>query len=102
MAGNLERRGRKSNGRVDGWLVSNTTQPQVETALAGLGLALLPEEALMPHIDSRRLVRILEDWAHGSTDIVRTARAGASPAGIRNVFEALRNTHLKSHCVRRG
>lgn len=58
----FERRGQKLNVRVDGQLIFNTTQPQVDAALAGLGLTLLPEDELMPHIASGRLVRVLEDW----------------------------------------
>lgn len=58
----FERRGRKVNVRVDGPLVFNTTPPQVEAALAGLGIALLPEDEVMPHVSAGRLVRVLEDW----------------------------------------
>lgn len=58
----FERRGRKVNVRVDGQLIFNTTQPQVDAALAGLGIALLPEDELMPYLESGQLVRVLEDW----------------------------------------
>jgi DNA-binding transcriptional LysR family regulator len=58
----FERRGRKINVRVDGPLIFNTTPPQVDAALAGLGIALLPEDELMPHIESGKLIRVLEDW----------------------------------------
>ncbi|WP_427307430.1 LysR family transcriptional regulator [Cupriavidus sp. H39] len=58
----FQRRGRQVNVRVDGPLIFNTTQPQVDAALAGLGIALLPEDELMPHIEAGRLVRVLEDW----------------------------------------
>jgi len=58
----FERKGRKLNVRVNGQLIFNTTQPQVDAALAGLGITLLPEDELMPHIESGRLVRLLEDW----------------------------------------
>ena len=47
--------------RVDGPLIFNTTQPQIEAALAGLGLALLPDDELAPYLDDGRLVRVLED-----------------------------------------
>jgi hypothetical protein len=30
--------------------------------MATLGLALLPEDELMPHIAAARLLRVLEDW----------------------------------------
>jgi DNA-binding transcriptional LysR family regulator len=58
----FERRGRKANVRVNGPLIFNTTQPQVDAALAGLGIALLPEDEQMPHIESGKLIRVLEDW----------------------------------------
>lgn len=59
---NFERRGKQVNVRVDGPLIFNTTQPQVDAALAGLGIALLPEDELVPHIESGRLVSVLQDW----------------------------------------
>ncbi|HTR10685.1 MAG TPA: LysR family transcriptional regulator [Paraburkholderia sp.] len=58
----FERRGRKVNVRVDGPLVFNTTPPQVEASLVGLGIALLPEDEVMAHVSAGRLVRVLEDW----------------------------------------
>ncbi len=58
----FERRGRQVNVRVDGPLIFNTTQPQIDAALAGLGLSLLPEDELMPYLESSQLVRVLEDW----------------------------------------
>lgn len=58
----FERRGRKVNVRVDGPLIFNTAPPQVDAALAGLGIALLPEDEVMSHVSAGRLVRVLEDW----------------------------------------
>ena len=58
----FEKRGRKVNVRVDGPLIFNTAPPQVDAALAGLGISLLPEDELMSHIDAGRLVRVLQDW----------------------------------------
>ena len=58
----FERRGRQVNVRVDGPLIFNTTLPQADAALAGLGIALLPEDELMAHIEAGRLVRVLQDW----------------------------------------
>jgi len=58
----FERRGRKVNVRVDGPLIFNTAPPQVDAALAGLGISLLPEDELMQHLESGRLVRVLQDW----------------------------------------
>ncbi|WP_027211361.1 LysR family transcriptional regulator [Burkholderia sp. WSM2232] len=87
----FERRGRKLNVRVDGQLVFNTTQPQIDAALAGLGLALLPEDELMPHIDSGKLVRVLEEWCprFGGYHLYYPSRRQPSPA-FSIVLEALR------------
>lgn len=58
----FERRGQQLNVRVDGQLVLNTSPSMVDAAVAGLGIAFLPEEEFAPHIDEGRLVRVLEDW----------------------------------------
>lgn len=87
----FERRGRKVNVRVDGQLIFNTTQPQVDAALAGLGITLLPEDEVMPHIESGRLVRVLEDWCapFGGYHLYYPSRRQPSPA-FRLVVEALK------------
>jgi len=56
------RRGKQVNVRVDGPLIFNTSPPQVDAALAGLGITLLPEDELGPHLADGSLVRVLEDW----------------------------------------
>ncbi|SFC73869.1 LysR family transcriptional regulator [Collimonas sp. OK412] len=58
----FERKGEKLNVRVNGSLIFNTAPPQIDAALAGLGVVLLPEDELMLHIESGRLVKVLEDW----------------------------------------
>lgn len=58
----FERRGRQLKVRVDGQLIFNTSPSMVDSALAGLGVAFLPEEEFAPHIAEGRLVRMLEDW----------------------------------------
>ncbi|WAB91889.1 LysR family transcriptional regulator [Pseudomonas citronellolis] len=58
----FERRGHTLNVRVDGQLTFNTSPNIVDAALAGLGVAWLPEEEFVPHIEDGRLVRVLEDW----------------------------------------
>jgi DNA-binding transcriptional LysR family regulator len=87
----FERRGRKSNVRVDGPLIFNTTLPQVDAALAGLGIALLPEDELMSHIESGKLVRVLEDWCprFAGYHLYYPSRRQPSPA-FSLVLEALR------------
>jgi DNA-binding transcriptional LysR family regulator len=48
--------------RVEGQLVFNTIALRLNGALAGRGLAYLPEDQTLEHIQSGRLVRVLADW----------------------------------------
>ena len=56
------RRGKAVNVRVDGPLIFNTSPPQVDAAVAGLGIALLPEDEVSAPVADGRLLRVLEDW----------------------------------------
>lgn len=56
------RKGKQVNVRVDGPLIFNTAPPQVDAALAGMGITLLPEDELGSHVEDGRLVRVLQDW----------------------------------------
>lgn len=78
----FERDGRQVNVRVDGQLIFNTAQPQVQAALSGLGLVLLPEDELTPYIDDGRLIRVLEDWcpSFGGYHLYYPSRRQPSPA----------------------
>lgn len=58
----FEHRGRQLNVRVDGQLTFNTSPGIVDAAIAGLGIASLPEDEFEPHFEEGRLVRVLEDW----------------------------------------
>lgn len=58
----FERQGQTLNVRVDGQVIVNTTPHVVGAALAGLGIAYLPEEEFAPHLAQGGLVRVLEDW----------------------------------------
>ena len=58
----FEQHGQPLNVRVDGQVVVNTTPHVVGAALAGLGIAFLPEEEFAPHIAQGCLVRVLKDW----------------------------------------
>src|SRR5271170_3268443 len=48
--------------RVDGQLVFNGTAPMLDAALAGAGLAYVPEDAVRAHLADGRLIRVLADW----------------------------------------
>ncbi|MFY1905383.1 LysR family transcriptional regulator [Achromobacter xylosoxidans] len=54
--------GREFTVRVDGRLVVNGIYEVLDGALAGFGLAYVPEPMVEPHLAKGRLVRILEDW----------------------------------------
>lgn len=87
----FERRGRQLNVRVDGQLIFNTSPPIVAAALAGLGIAFLPEDEFAPHLDKGKLVRVLEDWCppFPGYHLYYPSRRQPSPA-FALVVEALR------------
>jgi DNA-binding transcriptional LysR family regulator len=58
----FEREGRALNVRVEGQLTFNNARMIVRAALAGFGLAFLPEDQVQSAVDQGRLVRVLEDW----------------------------------------
>jgi DNA-binding transcriptional LysR family regulator len=58
----FERNGRELRVRVDGRLVFGTTALILEAALAGFGLAFLPEQQVREHLESGALVRVLANW----------------------------------------
>ena len=58
----FEKGGRELRVRVDGQLTYNTTAHELNAALAGLGLAYVPEGMAQPHLAKGRLKRVLEDW----------------------------------------
>jgi DNA-binding transcriptional LysR family regulator len=58
----FERGGRELRVHVDGQLTYNTTAQELNAALAGLGLAYVPEGMAQPHLAKGRLKRVLEDW----------------------------------------
>jgi len=58
----FEKGGRELKGRVEGQLVLNGTAQMLNAALAGFGLAYVPEDLAQPHLAKGRLKRVLEDW----------------------------------------
>ena len=89
--GSSRRTGSKLNVRVDGQLVFNSSTPILTAALAGHGLAYVPEDMARPHIDRGELVRVLEDWCppFSGYHLYYPSRRQASPA-FAAVVEALR------------
>ena len=58
----LEKDGREVKVRVDGQLVFNNMGLRLASVLQGLGLAYMPEDQVLGHIEGGRLIRVLEDW----------------------------------------
>jgi DNA-binding transcriptional LysR family regulator len=48
--------------RVEGQLVFNGTTPMADAALAGFGLAYVPEDSVQAYLAEGRLIRVLADW----------------------------------------
>jgi DNA-binding transcriptional LysR family regulator len=58
----FEKGDRELRVRVEGQLVFNGTFQMLNAALAGFGLAYVPEDLAQPHLAKGRLDRVLEDW----------------------------------------
>jgi DNA-binding transcriptional LysR family regulator len=58
----FEKAGRELKVRVDGQLTFNGTFQMLDAALAGFGLAYVPEDLSRPHVANGRLKRVLADW----------------------------------------
>jgi DNA-binding transcriptional LysR family regulator len=68
--------------RVEGSWTFNSIYPVLEAALAGFGLAYMPEELAHPHIESGRLQAVLKDWCptFPGLHIFFASRRQSSPA----------------------
>jgi DNA-binding transcriptional LysR family regulator len=58
----FEKGKRELRVRVEGQLVFNGTDPMLDAALAGAGLAYVPEDTVRPYLADGRLIRVLADW----------------------------------------
>lgn len=58
----FERDGRELNVRVEGQLVFNDIFQILDAAVAGFGLAYVPEDLAKPYLAKGRLTRVLEEW----------------------------------------
>ncbi|MBX3701089.1 MAG: LysR family transcriptional regulator [Dokdonella sp.] len=87
----FERAGRPQNVHVEGQLIFNTTPPAIQAALAGLGIAFMPEDEVGAELADGRLVRVLEAWCppFPGYHLYYPSRRQPSPA-FALVLEALR------------
>ena len=68
--------------RVEGQLVFNNIALRLTSALAGMGLAYLPEDQVLEPVAEGRLIRVLEDWCEPFPGyyLYYPSRRHASPA----------------------
>jgi len=87
----FEQGDRAVNARVEGRLAFNTLPQLLKAALAGFGLAYLPEDLVLPHVIEGRLVRVLDDWCPSfpGYHLYYTSRRQPTPA-FALLVEALR------------
>ena len=58
----FEKGGRELKVRVEGQLVFNSIFQVLDAALAGFGIAFVPEDLAQTHVAKGRLKRVLEEW----------------------------------------
>lgn len=86
----FKRRGKRLTAHVTGRLVFNGSEMVIAAALAGQGLAWVPDDAVAGHIAQGRLVPVLEEWAQTFPGYhAYYASRNASPA-VSLVVQALR------------
>lgn len=93
----FEKDGHQLNVRVEGQLTFNSTTPRLRAALAGFGLAYLPEDMAEEDIRQGRLIRVLDDWCQpfAGYHAYYTSRQ-ASPA-LTLLIKALRHDTASIH-----
>jgi DNA-binding transcriptional LysR family regulator len=87
----FEKGGRELKVRVEGQLVFNNIALRLSAALAGHGLAYIPEAQVQAHLAEGRLVRVLADWCppFSGYHLYYPSRRQSSPA-FALIVDALR------------
>jgi len=87
----FEKDGRALKVHVEGQLVFNGTFQMLNAALAGFGLAYVPEDVAKPHLAKRRLTRVLEEWCppYSGYHLYYPSRRQPTPA-FSSLVDALR------------
>ncbi|KAA8709529.1 LysR family transcriptional regulator [Pseudomonas cannabina] len=83
--------GETLNVRVTGQVTFNGVYPLLDAALDGFGLSYIPHDLVAAHIDTGRLIHVLEDWSptFAGFHLYYPSRRQASPA-FALLLEALR------------
>jgi DNA-binding transcriptional LysR family regulator len=84
--------GRELRVRGEGPFTCNSSALMLAAALSGTGIAYLPEDDVLPHVDAGRLQRVLADWcpAYPGYHLYYPSRRQNTPA-FRVLLEALRH-----------
>ena len=93
MVWDLQKDGQEANVRVDGQWTFNGSSAMLRATLAGAGLAYLPEDMVLEHVQAGRLRRVMDDWCDlfdGYYAYYPSRRQSSS--AMRVVIEALRAT----------
>lgn len=87
----FERDGQELQVQVQGQLVFNTTPQMLRAALAGFGLAYVPEDLVQEHVAEGRLKQVLQEWSptFPGYHLYYPSRRQSSPA-FALVLDALR------------
>jgi DNA-binding transcriptional LysR family regulator len=92
--------------RVEGQLVVNNLALRLKSAIAGLGIAYLPEDQVRTHVAEGQLLQVLDDWCPPFSSYepqathARVRLAGRYPAlpetlsGFIPIFSILPTWHL--------
>ena len=82
--------------RVEGQLIFSTSYAQIDAALAGYGIAYLPENLVEGHIGAGRLVQVLDDWSpmFAGYHLYYPSRRQSTPA-FQLIVETLRQREVR-------
>src|SRR5215467_4359399 len=97
----FEKGGRELRVRVEGQLVLNGAVQMLNAALAGFGLAYVPEGLAQPHLAKGQLKRVLADWCppYSGYHLFYPSRRQSS-AAFALVVQALRHRGAKTTAAR--
>ena len=103
FAWEFQKAGRELHVKVEGQLVTNTLRQRIDAALAGMGLAYVPEDTVIEHMAKGRLTRVLEEWCAPllGYHLYYPSRRQATPA-FAVLIEALRYREPPTGRGRRG
>jgi DNA-binding transcriptional LysR family regulator len=78
----FQKGGKDLRVRVEGQFIVNGTPAKLSAALAGLGLAYVPEDLVQPHVAGGRLKQVLADWCqpYSGYHLYYASRRQSSPA----------------------